>query len=874
MQRYSCVYTLNEYQINPDGWLERSNLFLACSHIDLAVLLEADVSSLFTEALTREVDAIFANEGITGASNAARARALTVTAWGTEPNVLVSHLVSKRNVPCSRHVDEAAFFTNTLSPKITLNSNTKNYVIFFGTLMAVHRPTLKKKQKAFKTRHSSKGSIKDENKGRIAGHKSGLKGGTLSKHDRRNLSNQLKAVKQSKAYERTKIFDGRHGVPKNVVIVPLTDDIDSTAVGRRLIEVSEGEVDPDIPNTAWISRFRQRLRFFLPSYGSFYEMLDAARGADFVVFALSAEKEIDDYGEQVIRCIASQGVTTSLGVVQNLSQVSGGAKRQTQIRQSLSSWFSHFFAGEKIISVDNPSETQNCIRTLCQKSPRGINWRDERPWLVIEKAEVNADSQTLAVEGFVRGKPLSPSHLLHLVTYGDLAVESIREVPVGNAGMDVDPQNWLPENTQSLDPLCEESVELHDPDQNSDKGINVIGHSYITESMTKDLANNQPLKSKPRGVSDYQATWMLEGEDYRMDSDDEVEEPNELLSDEEGELIEEDGNDEAGEMELDQEVDDAELNEAREQREQQDELDFPDEIELDPRESGKARLSRYRGILDFKSAEWDPNEKDLKTPAEFTRLARPENTTAVGNHIRKEIEGFGAPVGTRVIVELRGNRSFESINPSKLTSSALYGLLPGEQKLATVSTSFNLDSEFTEPLKSKSELLMQHGPRRLIVNPLFSQSGHHDNDIYKLHRLIHLGLNASATMMAPLFFGNAPVVYFSPSPSEPRIVGTGSLIDTDSDRVIVKTAILTGFPVKIHRKLVTVRYMLFNSEDISWFQAVPLFTKSGAHGFIKEALGTHGNFKATFDRKIKAQDVIAMALYKREWPQLSRISAF
>lgn len=736
--------------------------------------------------------------------------------------------------------------------------------------MAVHRPTLKKTQKAFKSRHATKGSIKSENKGRIVKQSAGLKGGSVSKHDRRNISNQLKAAKQSKASERTKLFDGRHGVPRNVVIVPLTDDIDSTAVGRRILQISQGEADPAIPDTTWIPRFRQKIHFFLPSYHSFYDILDAARSADFVIFALSAGKEIDDHGEQIVRCLSAQGITSPLGVVPNISAAGESPKRQTQIRQSLTSWFGHFFAEEKVISLESEPETQNCIRTICQRAPRGISWRDERPWVVIEKAHVDTSAERLVVEGLVRGKALSPYHLLHLVTYGDLAIEAVQEITSDSNGMDVDPQTWLPEIPQSLDPLCEDSVDLHEhSEEDAGEGIPVIGHSYITEAMSTDLHAPKTTTVKPKGVSDYQASWLLEDEDYRMDSEEEFDEHDELLGDAEGELLNRDEEDR--EMEVDDEFDEADF---RDSRDTQDELDFPDEIELDPRESGKCRLQSYRGVRDFREGEWDPNELDAKMPSEFARLARPDNVLAIGNRIKKDLAGNGAPVGSRVTIILRGREPFENFDPTKLVSKALYGLMPGEQKLATLSTSINLDSEFDLPLKSKSELVVQYGPRRLVVNPLFSQVGHHDNEVYKLHRSIHLGLPASSTIVAPLFFDNAPVVYFSPSLTEPRIVGTGSLLNANSNRVIVKAAILTGFPVKIHRKLVTVRYMFFNPDDVSWFQAVPLFTKSGAHGFVKEALGTHGNFKATFDRKIRAQDVVAMALYKRQWPRVSRQSPF
>lgn len=64
--------------------------------------------------------------------------------------------------------------------------------------------------------------------------------------------------------------------------------------------------------------------------------------------------------------------------------------------------------------------------------------------------------------------------------------------------------------------------------------------------------------------------------------------------------------------------------------------------------------------------------------------------------------------------------------------------------------------------------------------------------------------------------------------------------------------------------------MFFNREDVEWFKALQLWTKRGRSGFIKESLGTHGYFKATFDGKINPQDSVGVSLYKRMWPRNSR----
>lgn len=39
---------------------------------------------------------------------------------------------------------------------------------------------------------------------------------------------------------------------------------------------------------------------------------------------------------------------------------------------------------------------------------------------------------------------------------------------------------------------------------------------------------------------------------------------------------------------------------------------------------------------------------------------------------------------------------------------------------------------------------------------------------------------------------------------------------------------------------------------------------------MKESLGTHGYFKATFDARINPQDSVGVSLYKRVWPRKAR----
>ena len=72
-----------------------------------------------------------------------------------------------------------------------------------------------------------------------------------------------------------------------------------------------------------------------------------------------------------------------------------------------------------------------------------------------------------------------------------------------------------------------------------------------------------------------------------------------------------------------------------------------------------------------------------------------------------------------------------------------------------------------------------------------------------------------------------------------QLVATGSSL-APTPPIIVKRAILTGHPYRVHKKVVTMRYMFFNREDVVFFKPVQLVSKQGRRGWIKEPLGTHG----------------------------------
>lgn len=737
----------------------------------------------------------------------------------------------------------------------------------------------------------------------------------MSKLDRRNQARQKQQLKHQEKAQATSIFAGSNGAPRHVAVVPLSSDIDIRAAIRQLNESVDvpDDVSQDGISRVRVDRFRQSV-MYIPAKYDLMHALDASRMADFVLVVLSAEKEVDEEGEVLLRSIEGQGISNVFSVVQGLDKINPPKKR-TQTVSSLKSYITHFFPNiEKVLSLDSRQECSNVVRSLCTATPKGIRWRDERSWLLLEDVkwpESNAEVvDDVVLTGVVRGKGLKADRIVHVPGWGDFQVDSITAAPLlstknkkGDA-MNVDEN----ESTQVLDAPTEdrddmatvapEEIEMEDDDMLSvadteRKGVLLDDHHYFSDDETHIPPRPKRL---PKGTSDYQAAWYLDDvSDSGSDLEDEDEEmemdtsgnPEDGVFPERQDAMTEAGPSEYPQSEMfldpspEDEADQLEEYRASRRNEAKEDLEFPDEIELHPNVLARERLARYRGLKSLKTSHWETSEDKPHEPEDWRRLLQISDYKGSRNRSIREALVGGVNPGTRVDVHLRAVPSSLRNRPQPM---ALFSLLRHEHKQTVVNINMTLSSSVEEPLKSKEEVIIQCGPRRLLVKPVYSAAGNTPNNVHKFDRFLHPGRAAIATYIGPLTWGSVPVLMFknqqvkdpevldsddanAPTINRLELIGNGTVVAPDHSRVVAKRVILTGHPFKIHKKVVTVRYMFFNSEDVNWFKALQLWTKRGRTGYIKESLGTHGYFKATFDAKINPQDAIGISLYKRVFPR-------
>ncbi|KAI0318883.1 ribosome biogenesis protein tsr1 [Amylostereum chailletii] len=767
-----------------------------------------------------------------------------------------------------------------------------------------HRSTLKQTNKSFKSKHATKSSLKELAKGRVS-HQSTKSAHSpnavaQSKLNRRNNARQTQIKKRKALISATRLFNGVDGAPRIVAIVPLTSDVDTHAVASAFSESIDISGEGAPTQGLWkikAERFKTSIQFVQLPYRHLYTALDACKVADYVVLALSPEVEVEPWGDMLLRTLQAQGLPDVVTVI--APGFPPDPKTRPGITKSLLSFVQYFAPDqERVFDLNAGADRLSALRVLAEGKPGDVRWRDGRSWVLAEG--VGWADGALEVTGVVRGAKLSANRLVHLPNFGDFQVSKIKSAPLprqsrNGMAMDVEPSFLAEPDQEDADSL----VSSNDPDDMANE------QTWPTEDEMRDAdgadeANGHEIpdaqkgttpkavKRVPKGTSEYQSSWIIDD----VDDDDESEEREESDAggmDEAEEEMEEipvrydDDNEMDAEsrksvafQDLDMEEEERQLDTWRNRkREEQDDLEFPDEVDTPMDIPAKTRFQRYRGMQSFRTSPWDPYEN---LPRDYARIFQFEDfkRTERGVRRRAEQEASGAEAGTRVTITLK-DVPREAAEHDSSTPFVLFGLLQHEHKKTVLNFTVQRNTECDVSVRSKDPLILCVGPRRMKVNPVYSQhlrgGTKGANNVHKFERFLRHGSTQVGTIYGPVVFGNLPCVLLKETENEqePQLIGMGSFMPPDPTRIVAKRIVLSGHPFKVHKKTATVRYMFFNSDDILYFKPIQLYTKYGRTGHIRESLGTHGYFKAHFDGPISQMDTVCMTLYKRVFPKWSEM---
>ncbi|KZT10829.1 ribosome biogenesis protein tsr1 [Laetiporus sulphureus 93-53] len=770
-----------------------------------------------------------------------------------------------------------------------------------------HRPTLKQQNKAFKSKHSTKSSLKEAAKGRYArkSQKATVASNTAarSRLERRNNAKQVQVRKRQALISATRIFNGVDGAPRIVAIVPLTEDVSSHSVASALARSLDPSADDVSEGLCKIraERFKTSVQFISLPYKRLYATLDACKAADYVLFVLSSEVEVDTWGDTLLRTLQAQGLPEVVSVVSSSSPMD--PKEKTSILKSLLSFIQYFVPNQsRVYDMHSSPDTLNAMRELCEGKPGDVKWREDRTWILSERVEWQ--DGTLAVTGVVRGAALSANRLVHLPNHGDFQISRImsadlpRRVKSDHAeGMDVEPILLAEPDSSSADSL----VSSNDPDDMANEQTwpteeemrGAFNGFDPPEAIPKAEKGTTPkhVRKIPKGMSEYQAAWIVDDDDDDVDGEQESEQKDENDS-EHGEVDLQEEKEEMVEMlvddneldtesrrsvafqDLDAEEESRQLVSWRERkREEEDDAAFPDEIDTPLDIAARTRFQRFRGLRSFRTSPWDPYEN---LPRDYARIFQFEDYKRTERTVRRRIEqdSYGIEPGMRVTVYLK-NVPREAMTQNQSAPLVLFGLMQHEHKKTVLNFIVQRNTEYNGSVRSKDPLILCIGPQRLRVNPIYSQhtrgGGKGVNNVHKFERYLRHGVTNVATTYGPVIFGKQPCVLLKETedPQAPELVAMGAFLNPDTARIIAKRVILTGHLFKVHKKTATVRYMFFNPDDVDYFKPIQLHTKYGRTGHIRESLGTHGYFKAHFDGPVSQMDTVCLSLYKRVYPKWS-----
>lgn len=219
--------------------------------------------------------------------------------------------------------------------------------------------------------------------------------------------------------------------PFLVAIIPLCADGDPSSVLDALKSCDEtavittsqrGYIHISLP------RFKQRFCFFVPRLGDLHSVLDAAKVADTLMLLYDAEEGIDAYGDTLLSPLFTQGLPSTVHIVQGLAKIS--SKRRSEVRRNLQKVVENRFPKEKVLPLDGNQDAILVMRQVGNQKQRQVTYRNRRPHLLGEALSYDphpdlGSEGTLRVSGFLRGRNLSVNGLIHIPGWGDFQMTKI-----------------------------------------------------------------------------------------------------------------------------------------------------------------------------------------------------------------------------------------------------------------------------------------------------------------------------------------------------------------------------------------------------------------------------------------------------------------
>ena len=655
----------------------------------------------------------------------------------------------------------------------------------------------------------------------------------VSKADRINakkqkLAHQAQLLKQSRKTSDTQ-------VPLTVAVIPFHSSVNVAELWQTLMSLGSGEADlnPSLQlqlgmTTVALGANKTRgLQFVMPSDRSdIFRALDAAKTADVLLavfpggVVISSEQScFDAEGYKLLTSLKLQGLPPKL-----IGLTFGRKLDDKSMRTTARFFESEFTADSKNHRFVGHFDTSSLRRQLAlihSEIPDKTGWRQGRGYMLIDHSEYDAASDTLAVRGFVKGTGFSAGSAVHLTGHARPFKLAKIACSTGEVIEAIEDEEDLLELTRPGEE-GEQTWPTMEEELTASRHVRKV---RVPAGTTTDVE----VAWLGEDEGSVQSDWNEEEEEWPVQAEEEVEEPEEKL----------------------------ELR-------TREEMDLPDEVDTPTTLAAKVRFQKYRGLKSLRTSSWDPYEE---LPIEFSRIVEFDNPEATAKEGYEKLNQSSRAVqGKYCVMYLQGGQWQGSTQPLVLSS-----LLPFETKVTLMHCKMQRLAEVASAhVKSKDTMTIQCGFRRYETRPLFSEaikSRSTEEKITKFFRHLPDGDTSTVVVTSfygPTMFGSAPSLMFD---AQGRLSLWGAVSSCQPSRpVILKRILLTGYVHKAHKRGAVIRYMFFSPSDILWYKPVELVTKKGLRGNIVEPLGTKGHMKCRFSAVLTHDDIVCLPLYKRVYP--------
>lgn len=770
--------------------------------------------------------------------------------------------------------------------------------------------------KAHKSRFSSKSSRnlhktsdKDKRKG-LKLERNAVKGARAARIQR---SKMIREQKRAAILKEKRALSGSTSPPRVVVLFALSASVDLNSLEEELLTLLSAKSSGATFSTAASFEYKMRTTVLKAPYGDLLTCMEMAKVADLIAFVASASSSIEDdtsdyidsFGAQSLSVFRSLGLPSTVVLIRDLPIETN--RRHELKKICTAKLASEFPENCMFYSAHTRDELHKFLWLFKEQRITVPHWRSHRPYLMAEKADMitdncNTGKCALILTGYLRARSLSVNQLVHVSGAGDFQLGKVEILK------DPFPLNSRKESDSMDSDEVHEVIHALVPDPMTQEPLVVENdvdplageQTWPTEAEMAEADKNQKQKKLkkrilPRGTSEYQAAWILD------DTDDDGSE-----SDDDGMVLDEKENgfhgfDSTSNLDLDddQTSQSLDLRDSDEETEgstlmgdenltrQQIEDDikkikeahaedeeFPDEVDTPLDVPARKRFAKYRGLKSFRTSSWDPKES---LPSDYAKIFAFDNFARTQKQVfaqAKAIDGgrddcIPASSYARLhIMDVPIGVATKLCMHAQVKPLIACGLLQHESKMSVLHFSIKKHETYDAPVKAKEELLFHVGFRQFVARPIFS-SDNINSDKHKMERFLHAGRFCIASIYAPISFPPLPLIALKSAEgtSAPAVAAVGSLKTINTDRIILKKIILTGYPQRVSKLKSSVRYMFHTPEDVRWFKPVELWTKCGRRGRIKEPVGTHGFMKCVLNGVLQQHDTVCMSLYKRVYPK-------